>query len=462
MAGSDQPIHKAAQESAAKLQALLDREPSLRDQPGWFSRHPIHVAAEGGHFDCVDLLLQRGASPNARDGLHQWTPLHNAVSADSFECVESLLQAGADPNAADTRGETPIFYTKSLRIIQRLEAAGANLGMISGRGQYPFQYCAAYVRSLEVMRFWLAHGVPINHVPDFGWPALNAVCTRFYGSNESLDYPRDIEIMQLLLAHGADINLQDKEGNTALYACCMNGAVPLAEFLLRAGANPNVVNRAGDTALHAAVFRENEELVRALLQHGADVNIANRQHDTPYDISKEGSPIRDLLTSLHQPREAPVPTAEDVIYRLKNIPAFRQVKLRGCTATEIQRLEEHFQVRLPASYREFLGRMGKGAGSFMASDRWRFQFDDLFELARSDDYAEYCDLPANYFVFAERNGCAWVFFIADGTSEDPPVYLFDDGEDRSYKQIARSIWEFIESLVIDYELWDEQGLLSDK
>jgi len=95
----------------------------------------------------------------------------------------------------------------------------------------------------------------------------------------------------------------------------------------------------------------------------------------------------------------------------------------------------------------------------MVSDHWRFRFHELFELGRRDDYAEFCDLPAGYFVFAERNGCAWAFFIADGTSEDPPVYLFDDGEDRTYKQIACSVWEFINSLVIDYEIWDEKGLL---
>src|ERR1019366_6355876 len=107
-------------------------------------------------------------------------------------------------------------------------------------------------------------------------------------------------------------------------------------------------------------------------------------------------------------------------------------------------------------------RMGKGAGEFMVSDRWRFRFDDLCELARRGEYAEYCDLPDEYFVFAERDGYTWVFFVADGTSEHPPVYLFDDGEQRSYKQIARSVWEFVESLVIDYELWDEQGLLYHK
>jgi ankyrin repeat protein len=459
MAGSDQPVHKAAQASAAELMALLDREPSLRDQPGSFGRRPLHAAAKASRFDCVDLLLRLGAPPDVRDGLHQWTPLHEAVDADSYQCVDGLLLAGADPDAADTRGETPVFYAKSLRVFERLEAAGADLGVISGRGQYPFQYCAAYVRSVDVMRFWLAHGVPVDHVPDFGWPALHAVCGRPYRPNESHDYPRDIQIMELLLVHAADINLQDKDGQTALYTACINRQVALAGFLLRAGANPYVANRSGDTPLHAAVFRGTEDLVRLLLQHDADVNIANRHHQTPYDIAKAGSPIRDLLTPYRRPREIPLPDADEVMRRLKNIPAFRRAETRGCTAAEIKRLEEHFHVRLPDSYREFLGRMGKGADRFMVSDHWRFRFDELFELARRDDYAECCELPADYFVFAERNGCAWAFFVADGTSDDPPAYLFDDGEGRSYKQIARTVWEFIESLVIDYEIWDEKGLL---
>ena len=54
---------------------------------------------------------------------------------------------------------------------------------------------------------------------------------------------------------------------------------------------------------------------------------------------------------------------------------------------------------------------------------------------------------------------AWVFFVADGETDDPPVYLFDDSNDRTYRQVARSLWEFVESLVIDYEIWSDSGLL---
>ena len=434
---------------------LLDSDPSLRDQPGWFGRQPLHVAAEAGRFDCVDLLLNRSASPNAREKLHHQAPLHHAVAADSLECVDRLLHAGADVNAADDRGETPIFYAKSRRVVEKLETAGADLLVISGRGQYPFQYCAAYIRAVDVMKFWVTRTIPINHVPEFAWPALSAICGIPYGPQESPDYERDIQIMGLLLSHGADVDLPDKSGDRALLGCCVNGHFPLAEFLLKARANPNLTNRAGDSALHAAVFRGNEQLVRLLLDHGADVNRPNRHHHTPYDLSAADSPIRSVLAPLHHASPIPIPTPDEVIHRLKAIPRFRLARFKGCSQAEVARLESHFAIQLPAAYREFLKRMGNGAGEFLSSDHWRFKFDDLFELARSDDYEELCELPENYFVFAERAGCAWVFFVADGKSDDPPVFLFVDGGERTIRQIARSVWEFIESLVTDYEIWSD-------
>jgi ankyrin repeat protein len=457
----DQLVHHAARKDVRELASLLDADPSLRDRQGRCGRFPLHVAAEAGRIDCLDLLLKRGASPNARDGLHKWSPMHDAVSADSDECVKRLLEAGANVNAADDRRETPLFYAKSLQVLKRLEAARADLSILSGRGQYPFQYCAAYIRSVEVMRFWVERGVPINHVPDFGWPALIAVCAGPYGPQESPDYERDIEIIELLLAHGADINLQDKNGDTSLYCCCMNQHVLPAEFLLESGTDPNRANRSGDTGLHAAVFRENEPLVRLLLDHGADVNTPNLHHKTPFDVCPEGSEIRNLLAPHHQETSLPVPTAEEVVRRLKAIPKFRRTPLKRCSKTELARLEQHWRVRLPTAYLAFLERMGKGAGEFMVSDHWRFQYDDLFEIARSEEYSEYCELPNDYFVFAERAGYSWVFFIADGNTDDPPVYLFDDSADRTYQRFARSIWEFVESLVIDYEIWsgsDSPGL----
>lgn len=409
------------------------------------------MAAEHGHADAVGLLLSYGADPRACEGLFAETPLHYAVKGDSLGCVELLLDAGVDVNAHDSHGESPLFHAKSRGVIERLSDAGADLTVISTRGQYPFQYCAAYIRSVEVMEFWLERGVPINHVPDFGWPALNAVPGMKYGIQGSPDPENDLRLLNLLIKHGADLNLS-ASGGTPLYDACMNWHGHLIEPLLAAGADPNV-QAPGDksTPLIAAVFRRTPAAVRTLLRYGADVNLANRHRKTPIELCEDDE-IRALLEPLSRPAVHLLPTEEQVLRRLQAIPKFAGVTPQGCTEAEIDQLQHEQGVRFPHSYRRFLAVMGKGAGEFMISDRWYFRAHELATLTDDEDVSEYCDLPDDAFIFACRDGYVWVFFVADG-SDDPPVYWFDDGEEKTYTQYARSVWEFVESLVIDYECW---------
>lgn len=71
-------------------------------------------------------------------------------------------------------------------------------------------------------------------------------------------------------------------------------------------------------------------------------------------------------------------------------------------------------------------------------DRRPIHVDEIARIER-EEYAEFCHLPDDHVVFAERDGYMWVFLIADGTSEDPPVYMFSDDESREYRQVARSV-----------------------
>jgi ankyrin repeat protein len=415
----DKPVHEAARHNAAKLKVLLQQQPDLRDAPAFRNE----------------------------------TPLHAAVQADNIDSVNILLQAGADANALNDEGEPPVFAARSKNVMATLKRAGARFDIYSKRGHFGFQHCAAYVRSLEALQFWLAQGVEINHVPDFAWPALVGVCSLGF-EDENHDYQREIAIIEFLLENGADIDLQDKTGNAALMNTCWQQAAPLTEVLLKAGANPNRGNFAGTTALHYAVERKNEEIVQLLLSHGADPNQLDKYSKTPIDWAKRKSFCPNIFESLYKPKpEKPMPTADEVIARLQNIPSFRDVALLGCTDEEIDKLEKHFDVILPAAYRYFLKRLGKGAGEFMSSDHLTFEYPYLFEQAQSEDYAEYCKLTKKSFVFSEREGCLFFFFEADGQSDDPPIFQFDDG-DSGERQVARSIWEFIEERVIAYEIWE--------
>ncbi|MCA9814422.1 MAG: ankyrin repeat domain-containing protein [Cyanobacteria bacterium HKST-UBA01] len=419
MVHTDQPVHEAARNDSKELAVMLKKNPALRDAPN----------------------------------LQNVTPLHAAVDADNFESVNLLLKAGANPNALDDEGEPPVFDAKSRKVMEALKAAGAKFDIYSKRGHYGFQHCAAYIRSIEALQFWWEQGISINHVPDFGWPALVGACA--IGSREkNYDYRRECEIVEFLLRHGADINLVDRMGDTALKTACWEQSMPLIRLLLASGADPNIEDHFGTTPLHIAVQRKNEELVELLLKYKADPNKRDKYYETPIDYARERSFCLNIFEPLHKPKpEKPIPTPDEVISRLKNIPSFKDLTLLGCTEEEIDKLERHFNVTLPAAYRYFLERMGKSAGEFLSSDHVTFEYESLFEQAQNASYTTYCELTDKSFVFAEREGCQFFYFEADGSSDDPPVFRFDDGDFGS-KQVTRTFWEFIEERVVDYENWD--------
>jgi Raf kinase inhibitor-like YbhB/YbcL family protein len=69
----------------------------------------LFVAAGGNCLDTVELLLARGASPNATNG-DGWTPLIKAAAAGHTDVVRALLAKGADMNVADSLGCTAWMY----------------------------------------------------------------------------------------------------------------------------------------------------------------------------------------------------------------------------------------------------------------------------------------------------------------------------------------------------------------
>lgn len=97
---------------APSVRGLLDpRGLATRNGDG---ETPLHEEARRGHPIVADLLLSRGADPNARDPWG-WTPLHVAAAHGRSDVVEILLVRGADPRARDVWGQTPFELARVAR-----------------------------------------------------------------------------------------------------------------------------------------------------------------------------------------------------------------------------------------------------------------------------------------------------------------------------------------------------------
>jgi ankyrin repeat protein len=67
---------------------------------------PLHAAAAVCDRETMQLLLERGADPNAKQQL-DYTPLHGAASRGDIESAKLLLAHGARRDAKATDGMTP-------------------------------------------------------------------------------------------------------------------------------------------------------------------------------------------------------------------------------------------------------------------------------------------------------------------------------------------------------------------
>jgi ankyrin repeat protein len=93
-AGESALMMAALKGHADWMRRLLDRGAKV-DKPGWT---PLHYAATGPEPAAVKLLLERGATVDARSP-NRSTPLMMAAQYGNEASVELLLSKGADPKA---------------------------------------------------------------------------------------------------------------------------------------------------------------------------------------------------------------------------------------------------------------------------------------------------------------------------------------------------------------------------
>eukprot|EP00882_Tetradesmus_deserticola_P008783 GHRQ01009263.1.p1 GENE.GHRQ01009263.1~~GHRQ01009263.1.p1 ORF type:complete len:250 (+),score=113.48 GHRQ01009263.1:212-961(+) len=131
----------STEQLAVNMQELKGTQYTV-DVPGPDGDTALHLACLYGHQQCVELLLQAGAtaSPvNPEDGT---TPLHDAAAGGYAGIVQLLLEK-ADPGSIglqDSDGDTPLHNAARgghLAVVQQLLTAGAAPSVVNGSGKTP-------------------------------------------------------------------------------------------------------------------------------------------------------------------------------------------------------------------------------------------------------------------------------------------------------------------------------------
>lgn len=91
-----------------EVERLLD-EGARPDCETADSMSAVVLAVRNNHFDCLPVLQSSGADLNAKSPTKGNTALHEAVLSgpNGVKCVDMLLNLGANPNAKNDAGQTP-------------------------------------------------------------------------------------------------------------------------------------------------------------------------------------------------------------------------------------------------------------------------------------------------------------------------------------------------------------------
>ncbi|XP_063985530.1 transient receptor potential channel pyrexia-like [Diachasmimorpha longicaudata] len=224
---------------------------------------PMHYAAEKNHVRILELLIKNNGDVNK--GYPKNTPLCCAVKNNSYDCVELLLESGASPNITEVFTETPIHIAASLgsvRNVQLLLKHGANVQLRHGSEKSTPLHLAAEIGSWECCKLLLQAGAPINAQNTRNKTAMHLAATA-----------QSAETVKVLLEFGGDPNAVDKTGRTPLHCAVAKRQEgnEMIEILLQAGSDINQPDNFGLTPLHAATLKVSSSTVNLLVSRGADL-----------------------------------------------------------------------------------------------------------------------------------------------------------------------------------------------
>lgn len=220
---------------------LIEQEVDYRFDNDWL----VYIAAIDGSINVMQLLLENGVDPNARNALC------TAILNTHFDVAKLLVECGA--NILDPDVVKLIVKADSLEFLKFLHEKGLPIDFY---GNLALKRSAASGKNKLIK--YLIENVPEEEVDEalitaviYNQPETVELLLK-YGVDIHTDHDEavknavNIEMLQLLVKHGADIHADHDE---ALKIAAKRRNVRVVTFLLDNSADPAVITRGGKTIL---------------------------------------------------------------------------------------------------------------------------------------------------------------------------------------------------------------------
>ena len=221
----------------------------------------------------VKVALCQGVSVQHRDEQNENTPLHTACENGQTQIASLLILLGAEVDSRNKDGVTPLHLACKFghkETAELLLRRGSKVDTPDTAGVTPLHW-ARQRGDTATAGLLTEHSADVNAERNSdGSTPLHLACESGHK-----------DVAALLIERGAAIDNTNKAGFTPLHFACSSGLTETAELLMGRGAEINAKTGAGLRPLHLACWFGQFDVVQLLLDRGADVSVTDSLGYTP-------------------------------------------------------------------------------------------------------------------------------------------------------------------------------------
>jgi ankyrin repeat protein len=311
MKHGDRNLSKITQGCDASDSQILEDILKLVQSPGAIRSssqfaYAMTEAIDNNDLNKLRLLLSMGYPVNqpcpnlsTSNDNHGVTCMHYAVQNDTMDVMDLLLQHGGDPTARDEDGDSALSMATTrekfdwcdmfLSLNKSAFSVSLNeaLNYLDVRGRHPME-SILYKWTDEIIAFVEKlvsdHQITISKQmfadkeSNFARILMHRLSDAIADDDENKGYRSALIVLALGyppdLVFDAMKTSDDKGGITPLYYACYHGKIRIAQLLLEGGANPKLITDAGMAAIDITMFgnHASEEMSCLLIKYGVNPN----------------------------------------------------------------------------------------------------------------------------------------------------------------------------------------------